>query len=80
MQDRFQASFWKLRQSEYEPYLLQRAPLRTKQVGPFSFDLYTWPASLYVRASGAGLVFPPDQAFASEKATNALCPYQCENG
>lgn len=32
LQDRFQASFWKLRQSEYEPYLLQRSPLRTKQV------------------------------------------------
>ena len=38
-QDRFQASFWKLRQSEYEPYLLQRSPLRTKQVGTFLASL-----------------------------------------
>ena len=32
VQDRFQAQFWKLRQAEYEPYLLQRAPLTVKQV------------------------------------------------
>jgi hypothetical protein len=32
VQDRFQAQFWKLRQAEYEPYLLQRSPLRVKQV------------------------------------------------
>jgi hypothetical protein len=32
LQDKFQIAFWKLRQSEYEPYLLQRSPLWTKQV------------------------------------------------
>ncbi|CAL5223952.1 g6555 [Coccomyxa viridis] len=43
--DRFQASFWKLRQSEYEPYLLQRSPLRTKQgdlTDPSYFDFISF--------------------------------------
>ena len=31
-QDDFQAKFWKLRQSQYEPYLLQYSPLRVRQV------------------------------------------------
>jgi hypothetical protein len=31
-QDRFQSQFWKLRQAEYEPYTLQRSPLRVRQV------------------------------------------------
>ncbi|CAK0738295.1 hypothetical protein CVIRNUC_001022 [Coccomyxa viridis] len=43
--DRFQAAFWKLRQAEYEPYLLQRSPLRTKQgdlTDPSYFDFISF--------------------------------------
>ena len=47
-QDRFQAAFWKLRQAEYEPYLLQRSPLRTKQVGSCTRDLHPVDAAMPV--------------------------------
>ncbi len=32
LQDQFQIQFWKTRQAEYEPYLLQYSPIRVRQV------------------------------------------------
>lgn len=41
LQDQFQIQFWKTRQAEYEPYLLQYSPIRVRQV-------YLHAASLFV--------------------------------
>lgn len=43
MQDQFQIQFWKTRQAEYEPYLLQYSPIRVRQASPalpFLLPLY----------------------------------------
>ena len=41
-QEQFQVKFWKLRQAEYSPYLLQCSPLRVRRTPDAGSSLKVW--------------------------------------